>query len=55
MFKTIFEIEYEDFGNYDESAKKVDFAKVFAIYNAFMDAGLADTKEAHYLANILQI
>lgn len=55
MFKTIFEIEYEDFGNYDDAAKKVDFAEVFAIYNAFIDAGLADTKEAQHLANILQI
>jgi len=56
MFNTIFEIDYDDFGNYEAAEnEKVNFDKIFAVYNAFLDAGLADTKEAQHLANILQI
>lgn len=56
MYQSIFEIEYEDFGNYQEAEKqKVNFDAIFAVYNALHDAGLAQTKEAQHLANILQI
>jgi len=56
MFNSIFEIEYDDFANYEAAEKSnVDFDKMFAVYNALHDAGLADTKEAQHVANILQI
>lgn len=55
-FKSIFEIQYEDFKNYEDDAKPdADFSKVFDVYFALEDAGLADTAEAKHLANILQI
>jgi len=56
MFMSIFEIEYEHFGNYEPAENQdVDFEKIFAVYNALHDAGLAQTKEAQHLAGILQI
>lgn len=56
MFNSILEIEYEHFANYEPAEnEKANFEKVFAVYNALVDAGLADTKEAQHLANILQI
>lgn len=55
-FKTILEIEYEDFDNYAEDAKPdADFEKVFAVFFALEEAGLADTAEAQHLMQILQI